>query len=275
MNRYTWKKCGLLVVPLLLALTSPLQAEGESPTAQESVTPASLDGNEISYDMNTGVAQASGNVSLTQGDFHATGQSAHYDTKTQTGSLTGNVTVDRGTLHATAASLTSNGADSFVATGGVRAQDGNLQLEAREVRMEGQGHYIATGSVQAQRGTDSFQGAVADYYETDGGHVLLAQGGTITTQDGTFTANRMEGWLEANRFQGDGAAHIVSPTRNFEGGGEHALYDGKDASGKPKCVLEGDAWAVQGNNTLKGRHLTVYLDDKPQVNQDSTDNAEG
>ena len=92
----------------------------------------------------------------------------------------------------------------------------------------------------------------------------MTAGGTITTKDGSFTADYMEGWMQEERCKGVGSAHIVSEARNFEGGGDEAEYFGQESG---KLLLTGNAWAVQDNNTLKSQRLTVYLNEtgKAQV----------
>ncbi len=63
---------------------------------------------------------------------------------------------------------------------------------------------------------------------------------------------------------GDGGrTHTMSPPRDFEGGGDVAEYWGKESG---KAVLTGNAWAVQENNTLKSKKITIFLaDDKLQT----------
>ena len=72
----------------------------------------------------------------------------------------------------------------------------------------------------------------------------------------------MEGWLKDNHFKGIGNAHIVSPPKSFEGGGDQAEYFGQENG---KAVLTGNAWAIQENNTMKSQRLTVHLADDGQA----------
>ena len=90
----------------------------------------------------------------------------------------------------------------------------------------------------------------------------MTAGGTITTQDGTFTADYMEGWMNDEHCKGVGSAHVVSPPRQFEGGGDEAEYFGKESG---KLVLTGNAWAIQENNTLRSQRLTVYLNETQEA----------
>ena len=104
----------------------------------------------------------------------------------------------------------------------------------------------------------TFTGARAEYTQS-ADYMLVADGGTVQTADGTFTADRMEGWLAEEHYRGTGNVHVVSLPRSFEGGGETVNYYANAEDGKGKCVLDGKAWAYQGNNMLKSNHLTVYL----------------
>ena len=80
----------------------------------------------------------------------------------------------------------------------------------------------------------------------------------------------MEGWTKTEHAKGVGNAHIISPPRDFEGGGDEAEYFGKETG---KLVLTGNAWAVQENNTLKSGRLTVFLKDRS--NTETVTNEEG
>ena len=57
---------------------------------------------------------------------------------------------------------------------------------------------------------------------------------------------------------GNGNIHLVSPKNNMEAGGDQVDYWGEENG---KAVITGNAWAVQDNNTLKSKKLTVYLAD--------------
>ena len=84
----------------------------------------------------------------------------------------------------------------------------------------------------------------------------MATGGTLTSADGTFTADHLEGWLAEEHYVGKGNAHVVSPARGLEAGGDQLDYYGQ---GDGKAVMTGNAWAVQNNNTMKSNRLTIYL----------------
>lgn len=84
----------------------------------------------------------------------------------------------------------------------------------------------------------------------------MPAGGTLTSADGTFTANRLEGWLDDAHYVGTGNAHVISPPRNLEAGGDRMDYYGRDQG---QVVVTGSAWALQDNNTMKSNRLTIYL----------------
>lgn len=217
---------------LCLALgTGMVFAAGE--TEKES-KPAEVFGDTVEYSVKTGVAKAKGHVSLKQDGAVMTGEEAEYNTKTETGTISGNVKADKEELHMTC--------DSFTVVK--------------------QNHFLAAGNVHAVQKDKSFIGPKAEYF-ADQDYVLMEAGGTAASADGTFTADFMEGWIGEEHFKGIGNAHIISPPRDFEGGGDVAEYWGKESG---KAVLTGNAWAVQENNTLKSKKITIFLaDDKLQT----------
>ena len=188
---------------------------------------ADLRGDTVEYSMKTGVIKASGNVVLHRGDITARGGQASYNTKTEEGLVTGGVIVDKGNLH----------------------------MSANQVRTDGREHLIAEGSVEGSKEDKSFSGTQAEYF-ADRQYLLMPAGGVLRTQDGTFTADHMEGWLQENHFKGMGSAHIVSPPRHLEAGGDEAEYFGRENG---RVLLTGNAWAIQEDNTLKSNRLTLYL----------------
>ena len=203
------------------AAAAPLQ--GNEPT---SVTADSL-----TYDTRTGLITAETNVRMEQGTGRITGARATYNTKTEEGTV----------------------------EGGVRAERDDMQLSCDHLAGVGQDHWQATGSVSMTKAGRIFTGPQVDYYPSQNDYILAVSGGTITSPDGTLSADRLEGWMKENRFVGTGSAHIVSPPRDLEGGGDRMEYFG--GVEKPYVVLEGNAWLFQGNNMARSKHMTVYLAD--------------
>ena len=168
---------------------------------------------------------------MEQGTGWVTGARATYNTKTEEGTV----------------------------EGGVRAVRDDMNLSCDRLSGVGQDHWQAVGSVSMTKAGRTFMGAEVDYYPSQNDYVLAPSGGTITSADGTLTADRLEGWMKENRFVGTGNAHIVSPPRDLEGGGDRMEYFG--SVDRPYVVLDGNAWVFQGNNMAHSNHMTVYLSD--------------
>ena len=187
----------------------------------------------VEYNAKTGEMTATGHVVMRQGGGVASAQNATYNTKTKQGKMTGGVVADRDGAH--------------------------LTCDVFHVLSDTQ--FLAEGNVHGTKEDKSFTGPQAEDF-TDQDYVRMTAGGTITTQDGTFTADYMEGWMNDEHCKGVGSAHVVSPPRQFEGGGDEAEYFGKESG---KLVLTGNAWAIQENNTLRSQRLTVYLNETQEA----------
>lgn len=225
------KKILGLMTALMLMMIPVNAAENEK---------SELNADEVEYDMETGVITATGNVILKQGTGIATGTSAKYNVNTEEAYLTGNVIVVKENLKLTCNSLVSDG-------NGHMQADGNVRAEQK----------VAPSADLPQGDLRTFNGEHVDYYPDDRGHIIIASGGILkSTEEGTFTADYMEGWLDEQYYVGTGNAHIVSTKRKLEAGGDRVDYY---ASENGKAILSGNAWANQDNNTLRGNRLTVYL----------------
>ena len=189
-----------------------------------------LDADTVQYNMQTGQMTAEGNVVIRYEDGVAKGAFVTYNTKTSTGRMTGGVVADKGDMH----------------------------LDCDVVEILSQTKMVASGNVHGWKQDKRVDAPIVEYDKGEG-YICLPQGGMLSSKDGTFTADYMEGWTETERAKGVGNAHIVSPPKDFEGGADEAEYFGK-ATGK--LVLTGNAWAVQENNTLKSGRLTVFLKDQ-------------
>ena len=203
--------------------------------------PSEVNADSVDYDMKTGVVTASGNVLLKYGEDRATGGRAMYNTNTQEAYLVGDVIVNRGDLRITCDTLSN---------------DGNGHMQA-----DGNVHGVQTVSPDAKNphgDTRTFTGDRVDYYPNEKKHVIIPGGGLVTTSDGRFTADQMEGWIDDEYYIGTGNVHIVNPPRDLEAGGDRIDYY---AAENGKAILTGSAWANQKNNTMRGNRLTVYLND--------------
>lgn len=222
------KLAGLLAIGCLAAGSFSLAEVAAAPEPAKESVPASLDADTITYDMRTGEMVATDNVLMKRGDARVTGARATYNTKTMAGVVEGNVIAVRG----------------------------DMRVTCDLMRSDGQEHMQAVGHVHGTQLDRTFTGEQVDYYPNRNDYILVAAGGTLTGKDGTFTADKLEGWLKDEHYVGIGNAHLVSPPRNMEAGGDRMDYLGKDEG---KAVLTGHAWAVQDNNTLHGNVLTLYL----------------
>ncbi|MBR1858502.1 MAG: organic solvent tolerance protein OstA [Selenomonadaceae bacterium] len=200
-----------------------------------------VNADEVEYDMNTGTVNANGNVVLKYSNGTATASSAMYNMNTQAAYLVGNVVVIRDNLKITCDSLNNDGR-------GYMQADGNVYAEQK----------IASTTENPAGDVRTFTGEHVDYYPYDRKHVVIPNGGRTEGKDGTFTADHIEGWVDDAYYIGTGNAHIVSPPRNLEAGGDRVDYYANDNG---KAVLTGNAWAYQDNNTFRGNRLTVYLAD--------------
>ena len=199
--------------------------------AEQGGEPTSLTADSLTYDTRTGLITAETNVRMEQGAGYVEGARATYNTKTEEGTV----------------------------EGGVRAVRDDMDLSCERLSGVGQDHWQASGSVHMTKAGRTFTGAEVDYYPSQNDYVLASSGGTITSADGTLTADRLEGWMKENHFIGTGSAHIVSPPRGLEGGGDRMEYFG--SADRPYVVLDGNAWVFQGNNMAHSNHMTVYLAD--------------
>ena len=199
--------------------------------SQQGNEPTNLTADSLTYDTRTGLITAETNVRMEQGTGYVEGARATYNTKTEEGTIEGSV----------------------------RAMRDDMQLSCDRLSGVGQDHWQATGSVHMVKAGRTFTGSVVDYYPSQNEYVLAASGGTMTSADGTFSADHLEGWLKENRFIGTGNAHLVSPPRDLEGGGDRVEYFGM--AERPYAVLDGNAWVYQGNNMARSNHMTVYLAD--------------
>ena len=188
--------------------------------------PASLDADTVEYDMDTGIITAVDNVLMKRGITRVAGHYAQYNSKTQQGYVRGNVIAVRE----------------------------DMRMTCNELVSDGQEHMRATGNVHGTQQDKAFSGDQVDYFPQQNDYLLMEAGGIVSNADGTFTAARMEGWLKEDHYIGTGAAHLVSPTKNAEVGGDQMDYP------KGVVVATGNAWAVQENNTMRANKLTVRLD---------------
>ena len=229
-------------IKICAALAAAMLITSAATAAEKDNVPSEVNADAIEYDMNTGVVAAEGNVLLKHGTTKATGLHALFNVNTKEAHLIGNVIVVDEDMRITCGALKSNGQGHMVADENVIAVQTVLPNEK-----------------YPDGDTRTFTGEHIDYFPDDRKHVIIPTGGVAKSEvEGTFTADKMEGWIDEERYIGTGNAHLISPARNLEAGGDQVDYDGLQEG---KAVVSGNAWAYQNNNTIRGNRLTVYLAD--------------
>ena len=221
-----------------VALAAP-EGETQKTESQKGISELNADTGE--YNVKTGQMKAEGNVVIHYDGGVVTGASAAYNTKTSTGMMTGGVVADKEDMH----------------------------LDCDRIELVSKTKMRAIGNVHGWQKDKRVDAPIVEY-DNEEGYACLPEGGSLSAAEGTFTADYMEGWTKTEHAKGVGNAHIISPPRDFEGGGDEAEYFGKETG---KLVLTGHAWAVQENNTLKSGRLTVFLKDRS--NTETVTNEEG
>ncbi len=220
-----------LTTMLCMAIASPLYAANDKPI--------DLSADVIEYDSTTGMMTATGSVKMVQENAVITGMKATYNTKSKEAEI----------------------------DGGVRMVKEDMDLTAANVRSIDNKHVIAVGDVVLVKGTSTLIGPQVDYF-LDQDYVLINSNAKISMPDGVMTSEKLEHFVKENRAVATENVHIVSQTRNLDATGDVATYYGGEGQ-QGKIVLSGNAVAVQDNNTLRGKTLTMYLEEKPasQSNQ--------
>ena len=212
---------------LSVAFSSLSVAAAPAKDGKEKV-PASLDADEVEYDMKTGQITATENVLMKRGDAKVTGKKATYNLNTMDGSVIGDVIAVRGDIRVTCDRLISDKAE----------------------------HMQAIGKVHGTQLDREFTGEKVDYYPNQNDYIRIENGGTAKSKDGIFRADFLEGWMKDEHYVGIGNAYVNSPTKDLEAGGDRVDYYGKEEG---KAIMTGHAWAIQDNNTLHGNKLTLYM----------------
>lgn len=213
-----------MALPWFLAF---VMMSGASIYAADSAKPVDLSADVLEYDMETGLLTATGSVKMTQDGAVLTGSAATYNQKTKDGLI----------------------------TGGVFVKKEDLTMKAAQVATAGDNHITAIGDAVVTKGDRVLTGPKIEYY-TDTEYAIVPENAAASMPDGVMTAQKLEAYTKENRIIATGSVHIVSETRNLDATADKAVYYGEE---KGKVVLEGNAVAVQDNNTLRGNTLTLYL----------------
>lgn len=202
--------------------------------------PMDLTADEIEYDSVSGVATATGSVRMTQEDSIVTGSKAVYNTKNKEAEI----------------------------TGGVEMVKGDMRLNAARVVSKDNQHVLALGGVMVVKGDTTLIGPQAEYF-AGREYVLVPSDAKVTMPDGVMTTDRLEYFMKEERAVGTGNVHVISDARKLDARGDLVTYYGAEGQ-QGKVVLSGNAVAVQDNNTLRGKTLTMYLEEKPPADGQRT-----
>jgi lipopolysaccharide export system protein LptA len=224
MNR---KATTVALIALLLVMVAAATAVS-APTDK----PVELTADTIEYDAKSGVMNAEGAVKLVRDKAVLTGAGAQYNTKNK---------------------------EAYV-FGGVRVVREDTTLTADEVRSYNDNYLVATGNALLTKGENTLAGPKIEHW-VDKQYSLVPNNARATMTDGWMTADRIEAFHSEDRAVAKGSVHIVSDKRSLDATSDQAVYYGAKAE-QGKVVMSGNARAVQEGNTLTGKTLTIYLDDK-------------
>lgn len=214
---------------IALLLLSIAAATGISAPADK---PVELTADTIEYDSKAGIMTAEGSVKLVRDKAVLTGASAQYNTKSK----------------------------EAVVIGGVKVVREDTTLTAAEVRSFNDNYLVATGNAVLTKGDNTLAGPKIEHW-VDRQYTLVPGSARLTMPDGWMTADKVEAFHNEDKAVAVGDVHIVSDKRSLDATSDQAVYTGaKNSQGK--VVLSGNARAVQDGNTLTGKTLTIYLDDK-------------
>mgnify|MGYP001001285732 FL=1 len=222
MNKKQYMGLAVISAMMLLSVTAWAANEG----------PLTISADTLSYDGNTGRAEASGNVVITQQDKMITGANGWYNTKTREASL----------------------------DGGVSLIGSNMAMSAQSVHSINDNQFSATGNVHLQRDDRQIFGDSVEYNsDTEYGKVL--GNARLIAEGTTLTGNQVEGWLKEIRAVAQGDVTFNNPDRNVSGSADRATYTQTPNQNDGVVLLTGSAHAVQNGNVLNAPELKLYLND--------------
>ncbi|MBF1756114.1 MAG: OstA-like protein [Veillonella tobetsuensis] len=222
MNKKQYMGLAVISAMMLLSVTAWAANEG----------PLTISADTLSYDGNTGRAEASGNVVITQQDKTITGANGWYNTKTREASL----------------------------DGGVSLIGSNMAMSAQSVHSINDNQFSATGDVHLQRDDRQIFGDSVEYNsDTEYGKVL--GNARLIAEGTTLTGNQVEGWLKEIRAVAQGGVTFNNPDRNVSGSADRATYTQTPNQNDGVVLLTGSAHAVQNGNVLNAPELKLYLND--------------
>ena len=218
------KYMGLAVISAMMMLSVTAWAANEGPLTISADT--------LSYDGNTGRAEASGNVVITQQDKTMTGANGWYNTKTREAAL----------------------------EGGVSMIGDNMAMSAQSVHSVNDNQISAEGDVHLQRDDRQIFGDSVEY-NSDTEYGKVSGNAKLIAQGTTLTGNQVEGWLKEIRAVAQGDVTFNNPEKNVSGSADRATYTQTPNQNDGIVLLTGSAHAVQNGNVLNAPELKLYLKD--------------
>ena len=218
------KYMGLAVISAMMMLSVTAWAANEGPLTISADT--------LSYDGNTGRAEASGNVVITQQDKTITGANGWYNTKTREASL----------------------------DGGVSLIGSNMAMSAQSVHSVNDNQFSAEGDVHLQRDDRQIFGDSVEY-NSDTEYGKVVGNAKLIAEGTTLTGNQVEGWLKEIRAVAQGDVTFNNPDKNVSGSADRATYTQTPNQNDGVVLLTGSAHAVQNGNVLNAPELKLYLKD--------------
>ena len=215
---------GLAVISAMMMLSVTAWAANEGPLTISADT--------LSYDGNTGRAEASGNVVITQQDKTMTGANGWYNTKTREASL----------------------------EGGVSMIGDNMSMSAQSVHSVNDNQFTAEGDVHLQRDDRQIFGDSVEY-NSDTEYGKVVGNAKLIVEGTTLTGNQVEGWLKEIRAVAQGSVTFNNPDKNVSGSADRATYTQTPNQNDGVVLLTGSAHAVQNGNVLNAPELKLYLKD--------------
>ena len=218
------KYMGLAVISAMMMLSVTAWAANEGPLTISADT--------LSYDGNTGRAEASGNVVITQQDKTMTGANGWYNTKTREASL----------------------------EGGVSMIGDNMSMSAQSVHSVNDNQFSAEGDVHLQRDDRQIFGDSVEY-NSDTEYGKVVGNAKLIAEGTTLTGNQVEGWLKEIRAVAQGSVTFNNPDKNVSGSADRATYTQTPNQNDGVVLLTGSAHAVQNGSVLNAPELKLYLKD--------------
>ena len=217
------KQIGMAILAVLMTASVTVWAAND---------PLTISADTLSYDGNSGRADATGNVVITQADKTMTGAKGWYNTKTQEANL----------------------------DGGVSMIGSDMAMSAQTVHSYNNNKFTANGSVHLQRADRQIFGDSVEY-STDSEYGLVTGNARLIAEGTTLTGDKVEGWMKEVRAVAQGNVTFSNPERNVSGSADRATYTQTPSQNDGVVLLSGSAHAVQNGNVLNAPELKIRLAD--------------